>query len=180
MNVWLLTVAWYAGALFTLQQSVLYMRYKHGPKWRRNAARPWTIVAFTILWPFVLFVLASWKLIFPFGSKGRKQYLKERRTAKADQKFLANQERLREEQRRLRTREDDYKAALTFLAVAAQDQQAIEAALPPVPVMGRELAETEFTQWSEQVWNDRGKPWSIGALQKVRARHQRAKEVANS
>lgn len=188
MNAWLLAAIWYSGGLLTLRQSVRYMRVKHGANWRYKLDRrdgfppqAFLILCMTIFWPIPAFVLASWKLIFPFGRKGRKQYFKERRQVREDLKVFAGQQRRQAEQRLLRNQEDDYRKALEFLAVVAQDQHAIEAALPPSPIMSREFAEVEFAQWSEQVWNERGKPWHLSAsLKKIRIRHQRAVEAANA
>lgn len=173
MWVWL-SLTYYAGAVIMYRQTALRMLRKHGKRWYKPAShrhndfpRPITVCAVVMLWPVVAFVLGTMKLAFPFGQKTWREFKATRRNARETR-----------EREAARLRQEQYAAAVKFLDQMAADQLAIEMAAPGLAVLSREVAEVEFTRWSDQVWRDRGKPWNIGTLERVRVRHQRAKEAA--
>jgi hypothetical protein len=187
-------VIYYIGAVITLRQTVLWFRGMYGTNWTHEHNRGDVPYAFGVavavaFWPLLAFALGSWRLAFPAGQTWRRYFVRRRQD---------RQERAKR----------GYEAALKFLETIAEDRRTIDAAIvdrivypsgprgwvlepvaepaaaraaePDPSILARDLAEAEFTRWQQQVWDDRGKPWAIGALQKVRIRHNRAKEAANA
>lgn len=131
--------AYYMGALLTLRQVVLYVQelreQRVGTSKRNgwwNQEEAWVVLLAVPFW--IVFALGwlSWKLIFPKGIRTR-QAKEQAKKREAAQAQAAMEENLRQAERIIR----DY-------------------------AMPRTVAEECFDGACEQVYRDRGNPWTIG------------------
>lgn len=161
--LWVL--AYYTGLLVTLRQYVLYVetlrerRVKsshRAQKWSQQREAPF--VAFIPwLWPLFAVAWLSWKLIFPRGVKTKQAKDVARQAAldatrKEDERLLAEAQKL-------------------VQAWRPPQLIVLESAPEPVEdVLTYEVAAKSFNGACDQVWETRGRPWSIGSLAKIRTR----------
>jgi hypothetical protein len=172
-------IAYYIGAVIALRFSVLWAKEKidrnHQGGWRPEDT--FTIFVMVALWPIVASLLLSWRLAFPRGVQTR--WAREQRAA-----AIAHSQHLD-----LLVAEGIVK---DFAATHSSHWTEIEASTSVVVPTGqrtwsvrpdegdhekvpsREAAEAYFDEACQQVWRERGQPWSIGALANVRTRAKAA------
>lgn len=169
---WALGVVYYVGALLTLRHEVLSvyeLREKHYKRYGPQVKSKFTMAfvpIFVIWWPAVAFCWISWKLIFPKGVKTREVKRREREARR-------EVERRAQEEAQARF-EENIRRAEELLKEWAPKAMGPGSSATPIEVLTYELAAASFNGHCEQVWQDRGKPWSIGALARVHARAKAA------
>lgn len=167
---WLWWVLYHVGAMVTLRQFVLAMENlrerRHNHRWY-NQPEMGFLVFVVPFWPIVAVAVLSWKAIFPRGVKSRNARKQEREERKTQARRELEAARVAAAKREEMTYREAEEILKSFMA------QPDALAMIPEPtefVMPHDLADMNFTDACDQVWRDRGQPWSIGTLANVGGR----------